>query len=102
MIPEHIIKLAIDGGYERERYYFDENGNWDYVPELDILNPFFWQALGKVNGWKHPDSKDINEDIGLVPNGEWARNAHNFFDLLMTNGNTAKFWDSITSLNKTI
>jgi len=29
---EEIIKKAIEGGYKKERYYFDENGNWDWEP----------------------------------------------------------------------
>lgn len=49
---ENIVKKAIKGGYVKERYYFDENGNWDDEPyEVVVCNPLFWQALGKACGW---------------------------------------------------
>jgi len=49
---EQIIKKAIEGGYEKERYYFDENGNWDWEPcEVVLMKSSFWQALGKACGW---------------------------------------------------
>ena len=49
---KNAIQKAIEGGYEKERYYFDENGNWDYVEDLYLLDPLFWQCLGKAMGWK--------------------------------------------------
>lgn len=47
---EKIIERAIQGGYEKERYYFDENGNWDWEPaEVMLMKPVFWQSLGLKN-----------------------------------------------------
>lgn len=50
---EPIIKKAIEGGYKKERYYFDENGNFDDEPyEVVLMKSSFWQALGKACGWE--------------------------------------------------
>lgn len=50
---EEIIKKAIKGGYEKERYYFDSNGNFDDEPyEVVLMKSSFWQSLGKACGWK--------------------------------------------------
>ena len=57
---EDIIKKAIEGGYEKERYYFDENGNFDDEPyEVVLMKSSFWQALSKACGWdKREEKKD--------------------------------------------
>lgn len=45
-----------------------------------VLDPLFWQALGKALGWK----------------GAWKHYAHQYFDLLLTGGDTEKFWKELT------
>jgi len=56
---ENIIKKAIEGGYERKNGSFllpmklnDEFDVWEYDHNAIVLDPLFWQALGKACGWR--------------------------------------------------
>lgn len=121
MIPKEIIELAIKGGWdysckfawnednpEEDRVLVDEAGT--------ILDPTFWQALGKAKGWK---SADIGEDICFMcgaakddkveceysskhryAKDESLKNACKFFALLLTSSPTKPFWDDIMKLGK--
>jgi hypothetical protein len=69
---------------------------WDYVNEPDkgssecvphkdtILDPLFWQALGKRLGWSDVDS------LTGIP--MWREYAGQFFDLVLTDGDVEMFW----------
>lgn len=51
---EDIIKKAIEGGYERtDKNYFAPMGRFDC--DAIVLDPLFWQALGKSCGWDRSD-----------------------------------------------
>ncbi|HLL74195.1 MAG TPA: hypothetical protein VK421_02945 [Pyrinomonadaceae bacterium] len=97
------IKLGIEkGGYytapleEQEYDIKDEQLFW-YGPEYPeegstiytfaeiVLGPLFWQSLGKALGW--PDE---------THNGEyWQVIAHDYFQLVLTGGDTEAFWRNI-------
>lgn len=79
---ESIIKKAIEGGYKKERYYFDENGNFDDEPyEVVLMKSSFWQALGKACGW---DKEYENK---------WMDVAHEFYAHNLVEGwNKAVEW----------
>lgn len=126
MIPEHIIKLAIEGGWKSPRVahiaflpdcepYIENDRDALFNFEDPVLaqeiicDPLFWRALGKAKGWVgKTECRECfiagfaAEDNCTYCEPEWKTKACQFFDILMTNGDTSKFWDSITSLNKTI
>lgn len=93
------IKLAIEkGGYRPDGYSSFDN----YAPsqktqaivkmkfkERIVLDPKFWQALGKALGWKNY----------VIP--EWHQYAHQYFDLILTGGDREKFWEELTNGNNT-
>lgn len=78
-----IIQKAIEGGYENS---WKENANIQIYSgqalsanvEKCILDPLFWQALGKACGWKE------NKNIYF---NEWFINAETFYRI-----NLAKGW----------
>lgn len=84
---ENIIKKAIDGGYKKERYYFDENGNFDDEPyEVILMKADFWQALGKACGWS-----EWSGEMGIMSEEEialWKFYALSFYEINLTQG-----WD---------
>lgn len=68
------------------------------------LDPAFWQALGKALGWRHMIDFEFQHDpsmglprydhrAGQYP--EWMYNAHRFYDLILTGGDTEKFWNDL-------
>jgi hypothetical protein len=100
------IKLAIEkGGYEidnikpfskvtvgqdpviKQRYNVQEhNGCWEWTHKNDLVSdPLFWQALGKALGWDEqgePGEYDFKTTcLGY---------AHEYFDLVLTGGDTDK------------
>lgn len=104
---EAIKQLAIKGGYGQgtEPYSTMESGM--------ILDPLFWQALGKALGWndnieniqrcefckmKNCHRKILNGKPALntEPNN-YLNHAHEYFELILTGGDTEKFWQSLLS-----
>lgn len=88
------IKLAIEkGGYGldkprevSEAFLQSQYKNWEAV----VLDPLFWQALGKALGWEHPTvarSKD-----GFVMYSGWLKYWHRFIDWLAEEKNPDDFF----------
>jgi hypothetical protein len=103
MIPKTAYETAKKGGYElkeepcRHKLMHDENGcpfGFHY-PEWQVtaLDPAFFQALGKALGW----NKIGHEVPNLV--GDWQWHAKHFYDLILTGGNTVKFWSELLGTN---
>lgn len=63
-----------------------------------VLDPTFWQTLGKALGWGEADTGLDDQMFFWMP--EWKRNAHEFYDLILTDQPTDKFWDEILSTNE--
>lgn len=106
MIPKSIILKAIEGGWRKDEQpnievnndglwvEFRGGGDTRTLHESDIaLDPFFWRALGKVLEWRivGPTKKDNDH------NPEWYYQALEFYDLILTGGDTKKFWEEILS-----
>ena len=104
------IRLAIEkGGYEDESlkavsYETTSESLHEFYSGTQELylthNPLFWQALGKaLNWWPHnPTEKDLLvNSINPYTDG-WLYYGRKYFDLLLTGGDTEKFWKEI--LNK--
>lgn len=92
LIPKEAIELAIEGGWQV--FLHPKTGNYVHNEDkhalpfaLDwqeiALDPDFWRALGKVLEWDNPETEDYFE---------WHIQAMNFYDLVLTNGDTAQFW----------
>jgi len=94
---EKAIKKAIKGGYNGVAL---PNNQWigiqviikEYYAWI-LLDPLFWQALGKVEGW----IDDVDNEYGLTPIVicEWKENWHKFIDHLVNGGNIDKFFDKL-------
>jgi hypothetical protein len=86
------IKLAIEkGGYKTVS---EEHWKQYGVKEFIILDPLFWQALGKALGWNETDklAHDLHSpDIEPL----WYLFAMEYFDLVLTGGDTEKFWKEL-------
>ena len=86
------------------------------ISEAEIaLDPSFWQSLGKALGWSEEDFEGfIHKDDDmlcpcnpekLVQSGamivlhrgpvRWRTEAHNFFGIILTGGDTEKFWSDL-------
>lgn len=64
-----------------------------------ILDPAFWQALGKARGWKEIICKICRDHIcghGAFNriNG-WRHYAHQWLDVELSRGNINDFWESL-------
>lgn len=61
-----------------------------------ILDPLFWQALGKALGKARQYVGSNPFDFGgSKPKRWWKVKAHQYFDLVLTGGNTEKFWKEL-------
>ena len=60
------------------------------VDNTCILDPLFWQALGKALGWKCMQSMNRGYE-----NSDWAEAWHDYINVLATGGNTEKFWKEL-------
>jgi hypothetical protein len=114
------IKLAKEYGWEGVTFWNCETSK-DY--EHAIIDPLFWQALGKalgqddmvvctikpplnrfirqlqrlgftydrIEGWK-----DV-EELMEITETWWKHHAHQYLDLVLTGGDTEKFWKELLS-----
>lgn len=101
---EKAIKKAIEGGYERYSIsfkieWFSENIEEKY---RILLDPFFWQALGKAMGWSkncRSYSKALGRGNGqpifqgrVYEIGSWRYHWHNFIDHLAEGKDAESFF----------
>jgi len=85
MTISQAIEKAIEGGW----IYKNEWGNnpIDMPVERILLDPLFWQSLGKAMGWD--ESSGIFREPGHVEMKEWMFRWHDFTDHLIE-GKTAE------------
>lgn len=122
---EKAIKLAIEGGYKwkkssnfringQEIIWRNEAGSWieQLLREQLLLDPLFWQALGKSLGWEeHGDEyrlkgymkmhKDgsVTSDLRSVWEG-WQYAWHRFIDHLAEGKDAESFFTTLLSSNQ--
>ncbi len=124
MIPKQAIEKAVEGGWQQWANGTSPSGE-DLAASIDnaifdwpitALDPTFWQALGKTLGWEKKmvvrrgmvignfgwESPDKNirfygEEMGAGMDymNPWVYYAHRFYDLILTGGDTDKFWQEI-------
>ncbi len=115
------IKLAVEkGGYNHRFEYLIKRERW----RMTILDPLFWQSLGKALKWDVEIDRQrcpipcerakglnwVSADFcfGCGKPVEWyktkTRNwksyALNYFDLVLTGGDTEKFWEELLTSTK--
>ncbi len=97
---EKAIVKAIEGGYKLKVKNFGELikdyteiEDWEkifsFVRQEDLepyilLDPLFWQALGKVEDWG-----------GTEEEPKWSENWHDFIDHLANNGDITNFFNNL-------
>lgn len=106
MIPKQAIEKAIEGGWKFRGYDFDIKFLVKKYPYHIALDRSFWQALGKALGWGEKRYKQsvvatlirggnhrahIRMQRKPTPN-RWKKEALRFYDLILTGGDTEKFW----------
>ena len=86
------IKLAIEkGGYIIPKLQANPNATSEGIEIIlnslnkndIVLDPLFWQALGKALGW-------IN-----YAKPQWLQHALKYHELVLINSNTEKFWKEL-------
>lgn len=113
MSMKEVITKAIQGGWN-DRLYRVDTGNsevWTHHSSL-LLDPLFWQALGKAEGWPEDSCRYcgkkfsgsimscINQDC---PNPQFASSGvnacifywHHFIDHLASGGEAEQFFKSL-------
>ena len=95
-IPPRIIELAIQGGYEPSRRDIDLITGHDPQYHYDtscrlILDPLFFQAIGKACGWDEDKNKHTNRGWTY----EWLYKAERCLRLILTSSDLSPFWESI-------
>lgn len=94
------IRKAIEGGYGKESKAVisltgDERVAW-YVRDGVLLDPLFWQALGKSRGWKK-----VRELIfGKKEITEWEYYWHHFIDHLASGKSADEFFTTLLTQKK--
>lgn len=111
MIPKSAIEKAIRGGWNEEvqSWLKEADGDWNKLRSYQyqemfgileqykiVLDPTFWQALGKALGWqetgkkvgKFYSDKFYNDTIVVAKAQRLTR-------LILTGGDTEKFWTDL-------
>jgi hypothetical protein len=95
------IKLAIEqGGYTFAG--FSPQGTLEQAPNFDaeiILDPLFWQALGKALGWKCPRCHINAKGCEYCDGKFWLEKSMEYYYLHMTGGDIDKFWKQLLTSN---
>jgi hypothetical protein len=110
------IKLAKENGYsELNAVHYHHDQSICICQAMVPQDPLFWQSLGKAFRWeedievcggcgaklekqeitpygKHKGNCDSDVDWNLT----WKFWAHEYFDLVLTGGDTEKFWKELT------
>lgn len=110
MIPKQAIEAAVVGGWIQSQF----SENW----QLIVLDPTFWQALGKTLGWEKKMVVRVGEVIGNFVGGNKfvgqemgfgmhyfnpeIYHAHRFYELILTGGDTEKFWADLLANTPTL
>jgi hypothetical protein len=92
---DEAIILAIEkGGYEKHRMFHS------YADTTH--DPLFWQALGKALGWDNKGYCNFGELQPCIhlPNYKWKDKAHQYFDLVLTDVDTEKFFKELIAVSE--
>lgn len=104
---ETIIKKAIEGGWKRHYnmpthpdIFLADVGNYEYQI---VLDPLFWQSLGKACGWKiETKGSGFGDNVDVWEKYEWLTYAKEFHEINLTEGweKAVEYLESITQDKK--
>lgn len=105
------IQKAIEGGYLSDKNYGDiGNGVWIYYPQSEapdyymgwkdiILDPLFWQSLGKALGWDYGDFQPLKNmhQMNVWEGEQWLYEWHRFIDWIAEGKSSDDFFRDLLS-----
>jgi hypothetical protein len=100
---EQAIKEAVDkGGFEARKldyllsYSALKGTGTEYIAMKNtvLLDPFFWQALGKARGWSELKMPN-RSPIGQYEEGSWFSHWHRFIDHLAEGKDAESFFKDL-------
>lgn len=100
MIIELAIKRAIKAGFKPsydslDSFILDDPKHWDEsLVCRSLLDPAFWQSLGKALGWKQVYERCLN-DGSKSQAREWVYQWHRFIDHLVQGKDAESFFHSL-------
>ena len=113
-IPKEIIEKAIECGWhkdEQPNIEINNDGLWvnfwgggdtRTLHESDIiLDPLFWQALGKALGWDFANVKGKDGYREYLYGSEWEDSAHELLSLILTSAPEKEieaYWNNLLKL----
>lgn len=86
---EQAIKRAKTGGYD----VIAKAPSYNIYSEM-YLDPLFWQALGKAEGWGQKHDMEYDDD-GITPIPDWQYNWHRYIDHLIEGRDPEEFWKEL-------
>lgn len=110
---EKAIQKAIEGGYIPQNIYDNPDTSFCVyyngkaylgTTALVLLDPTFWQCLGKAMGWEGkkqqvidngPYSRPRYELGGWEQTGDWKKEWHSLIDHLADGGNVDEFMNNL-------
>lgn len=90
MTIEEAIEKAEHNGYKGLSYYECEIN----VNEHILLDPSFWQSLGKAMGWKAEGRRNL-EGLKLINKGSWLYFWHRLINHISAGGNYESFFKEL-------
>ncbi len=114
---EKAIEKAVEGGYEvlpkraefrsveidHDRWFLNfydlegmQSDHFTFTVGGTLLDPLFWQALGKAMRWQEKTDRLIGTEIGFSPPClTWAYQWHRFIDCLAEGKDAEQFFEEL-------
>jgi len=88
---EKAIRFAVEGGFKLREIHLEETawGAEMAYPHI-LLDPLFWQALGKQQGWIEGIDKYTGDSVC-----EWRSNVHSFIAHIMDGKDVDSFFNNL-------
>ena len=121
-IPKKIIELAVEGEWKPWWLGKPVKVSHSFIEVLEkeavvyqwwqeiALDPLFWQALGNRLMWsekgaleifeKNEKVKTIHKRFEVSATPLWKHYAFEFYNLILTNGDTEYFWEELLKDNE--
>lgn len=92
--PTFINQYYTDGGKEKRKtpVYIAQELIHSVENEIIVLDPLFWQALGRARGWEHIIETHLRADIIVL---EWRDYWHRFIDHLAEGKDAESFFAAL-------
>lgn len=93
---ETAIKKAIEGGYDPVKNPYKRYKLEDFI----LLDPLFWQALGKAEGWKYISIENgitvrVKRPTNYISSEEWLVRWHSFIDHIARGKDINSFFEDL-------